>query len=249
MDDTAVKAMEDIVIRSVKFEHDGKMFARDKDGWIQRILFEPQCECIDLHTLTGLVDFIRDNIDKLDLKKHFLVVKSPTEVYLTSSLFGETRQRDRVVFVRVDEKMQNYQFGRYQTVEEFIISLTSLFEESPDRERVIKFVSKVSGGSNFSLSDDGVTQIVDVKKGVSGALTEQESAPKIVELKPFRTFRDIEQPTSSFLLRLKLINEESQIVGACLYEADGGRWRNAAIKSIQSFLEENLKEQGITVVA
>jgi hypothetical protein len=131
-------------------------------------------------------------------------------------------------------------------VEEFIIALTSLFEDSPDRERMVKFVSRVHGGETFTLSDDGVTQIAEVRKSASGAVTEKETAPKIVELQPFRTFRDIGQPKSSFLLRLRL---DDKIVEACLFEADGGRWRNAAIKAIQTFLEENLKDQGITVIA
>jgi hypothetical protein len=84
---------------------------------------------------------------------------------------------------------------------------------------------------------------------VSGALTSKETAPKIVNLKPYRTFRDVEQPVSSFLFRMKLVDEERKIVGCCLYEADGGRWRNTAVKTIQEFLVENLAETGIAVIA
>jgi hypothetical protein len=29
---------------------------------------------------------------------------------------------------------------------------------------------------------------------------------------------------------------------ACLYEADGGAWRNKAMKNIRDYLEEKLKE-------
>jgi len=249
MDRTAVEAMEEIVARSVKIDVDGKTFARDKNGSFQRVLHEPGAETITIHTLTGLVDFVRANVDKLDLKKHLAVVKSPTEVFLMSALSGERRKRDEIIHVLVDEKMRTYDFGRYQQVEEFIISLTSLFEESPDREKVIKFVSRVHGGTGFTLADDGVAQVAEVTKGVSGALTDKETAPKIVNLKPYRTFRDIDQPESCFLLRLKLIDEENKIVGACLFEADGGRWRNTAIKGIQEFLEKNLTKEGITVIA
>ncbi|MDR2485546.1 MAG: hypothetical protein LBD55_09130 [Treponema sp.] len=249
MDRTAVEAMEAIVGRSMKIEVDGKIFARDGRESFQRVLYEPEPETVTIHTLTGLVDFVRANVDKLDFKKHLAVVKSPTEVFLLSALSGEGRKRDEIIHIEVDDKMRNYTFGQYQEIEGFIISLTSLFEDSPDREKVIKFVSRVHGGTGFTLSDDGVSQIAEVSKGVSGALTENETAPKIVSLKPFRTFRDIDQPESSFLLRLKLVDEERKIVGACLYEADGGRWRNAAIKGIQEFLEKNLAKEEITVIA
>jgi hypothetical protein len=249
MDRTAVEAMEGIVGRSMKIEVDGKTFARDEDGSFQRVLYEPKAETITIHTLTGFVDYVRANVDKLDFKNHLAVVKSPVEVLFLSALSGECRQRDEIVHVVVDDKMRNYGFGQYQVIEEFIISLTSLFEDSPDRERVIKFVSRVTGGGSFTLSDDGVSQIVEAKKNISGAITGNETAPKIVNLKPFRTFRDIDQPESSFLLRLKLIDEDNKVVGACLHEADGGRWRNTAIKTIQEFLEKNLTKEGITVIA
>jgi len=249
MDKTAVEAMEEIVGRSMKIEADGKIFARDKNGNFNRVLFEPEPDSIEIHTLTGLIDFVRANVDKLDLKKHLAVVRSPIEVLLVSALSGENRSRSLIVSVDVDEKMRTFDFGCYLSIEEFIIRLTSLFEETPDREKVIKFVSRITGGGTFTLADDGVSQNVEVKQGVSGALTANETAPKIVNLRPFRTFRDIGQPESQFLLRVKLIDETQRIVGAALFEADGGRWRNTAIKGIQEYLEKNLTKDGITVIA
>lgn len=249
MDRTAVEAMEEIVGRSMKIEVDGKVFARDKNGNFQRVLYEPEADSLGIHTLTGLIDFIRANVDKLDFKKHLAVVKSPIEVLLVSALFGENRVRDLIVSVDVDEKMRTFDFGRYLPIEEFIINLTSLFEETADREKVIKFVSRITGGGTFTLADDGVSQNVEVKNSISGALTANETAPKIVNLRPFRTFRDIDQPESQFLLRIKLVDETQKIVGAALFEADGGRWRNTAIKGIQEFLEKNLTKDGITVIA
>jgi hypothetical protein len=249
MDNSAVKAMEDLVGRSIKIEVDGKIFARDSRGDFQRLLHEPAVGKITIHTLTGFIDFVKSNVDKWDFTKHFAAVASPTGVILYSAISGESRNRDEVVHVTVDEHLKTYRFGQYQEIEEFIISLESLFEESSDREKLIKFVSRVHGGTGFTLSDDGVSQIAEVSKGVSGALTSKETAPKIVELRPYRAFRDVEQPVSKFLFRMKLVDEDRKIVGACLYEADGGRWRNAAVKTIQDFLVENLEETGITVIA
>ncbi|MDR0602474.1 MAG: hypothetical protein LBG42_08855 [Treponema sp.] len=228
---------------------DGQKFGRDANGNIKPIFYEPRPDKIGLHTLTGFVDYFKANVDKLELKNHIIVVENPGEVSLYSALNGKDKDRDLISVVSLDKGLQTYQFGQYEQVESFVVHLNSLFEDSKDRERLIKFVSSVTGGAQFELADDGVTQIAAVKKGVSGALTQNESAPKIVALKPYRTFRDVEQPTSDFLLRLKLIDTEEHIVGVCLYEADGGRWRNTAVQTIKDFLKKELGELEVAIIA
>ncbi|MDR1046629.1 MAG: hypothetical protein LBL64_02560 [Treponema sp.] len=202
-----------------------------------------------MHTLTGFVDYIKANVDALELKNHVIVVENPGEASLYSAITGRDRKRDLVAVAALDKGLQSYRFGQYQQVEEFVISLNSLFEESMDREKVINYVSRVKGGTGFTLDDDGVTQVAEVSRGVSGALTEKESAPKIVGLKPYRTFRDIDQPVSNFLMRLKLIDTESHIVGVCLYEADGGRWRDTVVQTIKEFLNKELADLGVAIIA
>jgi hypothetical protein len=249
LDGESVKTLERIIGQSIFVDVDGKKFGRDVNGNIKPIFYEPRPEKIELHTLTGLVDYIKANVDALELKDHIIVVENPSEVSLYSAMFGKDRKRDLVAVAALDKGLQSYHFGQYQQVEEFVISLNSLFEESMDREKVIRYVSKVKGGTGFALDDDGVTQVAEVTKGVSGALTGKESAPKIVGLKPYRTFRDIDQPVSEFLMRLKLIDTDEHIVGVCLYEADGGRWRNTAVQTIKEFLNKELAALEVAIIA
>jgi hypothetical protein len=249
LDGESVKTLERIIGQSIFTDVDGQKFGRDVNGNIKPIFYEPRPEKIDLHTLTGLVDYIKANVDALELKNHIIVVENPGEVSLYSAMFGKDRKRDLVAVAALDKGLQSYRFGQYQQVEEFIISLNSLFEESKDREKVINYVSRVKGGTGFTLADDGVTQVAEVTKGISGAITEKESAPKIVGLKPYRTFRDIEQPVSEFLMRLRLIDTDEHIVGVCLYEADGGRWRNTAVQTIKEFLNKELADLGVAIIA
>jgi hypothetical protein len=249
VDGESVKTLERIIGQSIFFDVDGEKFGRDANGNIKPIFYEPRPDKIDLHTLTGLVDYIKANVDDLELRAHIIVVENPGEVSLYSAVAGRDRMRDLVAVATLDKGLRSYQFGQYQQVEEFIISLNSLFEESEDREKVVRYVSKVHGGTAFSLADDGVTQVAEVSKGISGALTAKETAPKIVNLKPYRTFRDIEQPASEFLMRLKLIDTDDHIVGVCLYEADGGRWRNTAVKTIKEFLNKELADLGVAIIA
>ena len=58
-----------------------------------------------------------------------------------------------------------------------------------------------------------------------------------IPLSPFRTFTEVEQPESEFILRL----DEDGRVG--LIEADGGRWKLTAKASIAAYFEEALKEE------
>jgi len=66
-----------------------------------------------------------------------------------------------------------------------------------------------------------------------------------VMLTPYRTFLEVEQPTSEFLLRL---NDEGEVG---LFEADGGMWALTAKDRIAAYFEEklcDLIESGCVVV-
>ena len=57
-----------------------------------------------------------------------------------------------------------------------------------------------------------------------------------VPLRPFRTFQEVEQPESEFLLRM---DEEGNIG---LFEADGGMWKLTARQTVKAFLEAKLAD-------
>ena len=80
-----------------------------------------------------------------------------------------------------------------------------------------------------------MSQTITAKKGVSLMTTEQVK-PRL-SLQPFRTFREIPQPESEFILRL----DDTGRVG--LFEADGGIWKIEAKCQIQGFLEGELEKE------
>lgn len=59
----------------------------------------------------------------------------------------------------------------------------------------------------------------------------------IVKLKPYRTFYEVEQPESEFLLRLS----DDGKVG--FFEADGGMWEMTARRTIKEYLEKALEKE------
>ena len=219
---------------------------RDQQGreWVSkglsRLLYEPKPAAVTVSTLSGFVRYIEANIDGIPLDEMMTIVKSHREVLLVSRLTGEKIERAFYIEARVDPELEEFRFAQYSSVESFVIALRSQFEPSKDRDSLVSYVSKVSGGSTFDLSDDGVSQAASTKKGVSGAVTEKGFTPGIVKLRPFRSFRDVAQVESEFLLRLKLIDTEQSIVGCALFEADGGRWRNEAMEAVLDYLRSAL---------
>ena len=99
---------------------------------------------------------------------------------------------------------------------------------------LLDILSRISKESNVTSKDNGVSQSVEARQGI--ALKENIPVRPRVPLRPFRTFQEVEQPESEFLLRL---NEEGSIG---LFEADGGMWKLAARQTIKAFLEDKLAD-------
>lgn len=124
-----------------------------------------------------------------------------------------------------------------------IIELRSRFIPTEDSEYLLSLISRISSDQGVKTEDNGVSQTVVVKKGVS--LAENEQVKPRLTLKPFRTFREVPQPESEFVLRV----DENRGIG--LFEADGGMWKMEAKDSIKAYFEKELHdfvENGSVVV-
>ena len=123
----------------------------------------------------------------------------------------------------------------YRTQQEAIIELRSRFLPTNDVGYLLDLISSINNEEGVKSDDNGVTQTVTAKKGVS--LMQNVVIKPRVELQPFRTFREIPQPVSEFILRL----DENGRVG--LFEADGGVWKMEAKDSIMKYLSDGLREE------
>lgn len=240
----AIEKIESLVRDSFIVRVDGKTYsARD----LNPVLYEPKAKAVCVATLTGFVDFVERNIDELDLINSYIaVIDSPQSVALCSTLLDQQREREILLTASLDSNMKTFPFGTFMPQEEFIIKLHSLFEkkEGDDFDYVALMVSKAVKADTADTNDDGITQHVTVKRGISGALKEKGEIKPIVRLSPYRTFREIVQPESQFLLRIKTSNNGE--VQAALFEADGGVWRNDARLRIAAYLKEHIK---VSVIA
>ena len=241
MDRSAIEKIVELRDDGATKEIDGLTFAR---GAMNPVFFAPRPDPIQISTLTGLVDYLEKNTDEIRKPELMLHVEDVKMVSLVSKLCGINRKRDVFATATVDEKLQEYPFGRYLVVEEFVIRLRSMFMSTPDLEKVIAYTSNLSSGTTIESLDDGISQRATIRTGVSGAIKKNETAPIIVTLKPFRTFRELEQIQSEFLFRIK-VDEEGKNPECALFEADGGKWRNDTVIAIKDWLEINIKDIAI----
>lgn len=193
----------------------------------------PRPDVIELNTLTGLVEYIKSNIDLLGGRKYMIHIASPTEVKFISSLYGNDIRRD--ILAIVNPLLPNINFDRYIRAEEFNIMLQSSFVKNNDRDLLLKFSGNIQENTNRKTQDDGVTQVVEMKTGVT--TISNVIVPNPVTLAPYRTFSEIEQVESDFIFRVK----EGPL--CAIFEADGGAWRNKVMKRIKDYLREQLGDE------
>ena len=200
---------------------------------------EAKASVLTVSTLTGLVDYIKSDLDKLP-EKLLIQVISPREVALYSPLNAD---REREQYISAEAILpDNVVYDRFIGTEQFNIMLQSAFVDVGTKSALLKYTGLIQDEAVKTIGDDGVSQQVTVKTGV--ASVGQAIVPNPVELAPYRTFPEVEQPISKFIFRMQ------EGPRAALYEADGGAWRDKAILSIKEYLQEELKElENIEIIA
>ena len=198
----------------------------------------PLPDLLELRSLTALLRYISENRDELSLAECALHVESPVRVALVGALSGgHHRQRSTYVRANAHPAAADFGFGRFHDLESFNIRLQSLFTDDGQRDAVIRLVGNIKSEQVRHQSDDGRTQTVEARTGIATMAT--VNVPNPVLLAPYRTFLEVSQPLSLFVLRLR---EGSGGVQAALFEADGGAWRHAAMASVRGYLEAALAD-------
>lgn len=201
---------------------------------------------ITVNTLTGLRDYIKRDLDA-KCSDAFIHVEGHNKVSLVTGLFGEfEHQRSTLIEAVTSGTLeQNFGFGAFWPIPEFIIGLQAYFAETKDRETILQLVSSIKAGQSQQYLDNGYSQEVAAKRGTS-SLIENTKVPNPVTLKPYRTFLEVEQPESSFVFRLRP-GTEGQPPQCGLFEASGGAWKLDAILKVKQWLEA--QDLGVAIIA
>lgn len=187
---------------------------------------------INLTGLDSVCKMVRNEAADLFPEDQILIqVADYRTVKVFTTLDGEM---DRYSLYTCEADTPRVSSNGFMPHEEAVVQLRSLYIPNEDLTYLLKLLSGISTESKVTSNDNGVSQTVEAKSGV--ALTASVEVRPYVNLQPFRTFLEVTQPESMFLLRLK----EGGNVG--LFEADGGVWKLEATRNIAGYFEEQLKD-------
>lgn len=184
---------------------------------------------ISMSSLDSAVKLIKNEINRLNTKI-FVHVENARHIKIFTT-YDKDFSRNYLYSVECDTPMFKEGFRPQQTA---LIELRSKFIENEGSQYLLGLLSKITNENSVSSTDNGVTQTVEAKQGI--ALAAKVAVKPRIELVPFRTFLEVKQPSSEFLLRLS----EGGDIG--LFEADGGMWQLEAKKNIKEYFEEELVE-------
>ncbi|HEX7330366.1 MAG TPA: hypothetical protein VF290_02635 [Pyrinomonadaceae bacterium] len=236
----------DAAVQAIKDSEQTQIITIGDTEFTSRIVYEPPRDpvpaTLKLNTLTGIVEYINNGADGVKEDEIGLMVHVVNErqVDVLSGTFGRFDQRAVYASSSADAVLSktDFQFGQFYECEAFVIKLLSLFEDFEGRTAVLKIVGNIKEENVRQASDDGVTQTVTARSGI--ARVEEVSVPNPVYLAPYRTFREVTQPLSPFVLRMKQ-GREGGLPTVALFEADGGKWKLDAIAFIRDYLREKIE--------
>lgn len=221
-------------------EIDGKTYT---DGRLHRInpnrLQSP--EALPFHTLTGIVDFLQSD----NCRNGFVGNGDAPSIHVVNynhvRIIGNIDvDSDNVRFNYAKAILDNPQFGfgRFMGLEDFIVSLQSQFIHTEQIDDIIGMLGSLANEQVVENKDDGFSQSINIRTGITTKSRVKIKNP--LKLKPYRTFREIDQPSSNCILRLKKNNDG---LFAGLWEADGDQWKLEAIGGIKAFFEKTVSAE------
>ena len=214
------------------FQIDGETYSTEKLYPVEEPLYYP--ERLTVHSLDAIVKLLRAELDDYLTGGNsaplplFVRIDGPRQV----SVFSRMDDRCKRDYLYVAECNDSDFREGWRNQQEAIIELRSRFLPTDDTAYLLDLISRINTEEGVKSEDNGVSQTVVAKKGVT--LQQTELVKPRVSLRPFRCFREVAQPESEFILRL----DEDGRVG--LFEADGGIWKMEAKDNILNYFCQNL---------
>ena len=209
-------------------EVDGSVYSNQELIHIQDK--KPMPICIDLTGLDSICKMVRNEAEHVGLQI-FIQVKDYKSVVVFTSLDAD---EDRLYLYKCIADTPAVTTDRFMPYEKAVIELRSLYIPNEGTQYLLQLLSSISNESKVTSTDNGVTQQVEARSGI--ALNSMVKIEPRVTLQPFRTYIEVEQPASEFLLR---INERGEIG---FFPADGGVWKLEATRNVAAYFEYALKD-------
>ena len=192
-------------------------------------------EPLGVNTLSGFIDAVGMCLDGHTADDSFIHVEDEVTAALVSVDTDDWNRRASHVTARCDTT-HHFAFNQYHDPEAFVIALQVNFTAAGDRDKLVKLCQSLASENVATAEDDGISQTAIVRKGA--ALKASAKIDPRVALAPYRTFREVSQPVSDFLFRLK--SREGQPPLCALFEADGGQWKIDAAEAVRAYIAGKL---------
>lgn len=223
---------------------DGNMYSFHQ-GRVEQI--RPQVDvpaALSLNSLDALVKLVEtEGLSFYTGAPLYITVPSPTAVTCFLQPSPSLREIRLTLYDVTATDIPGWAEKVTLSFEEAMIALRTRFQDTTDTPYVLKLLSEITTGAKMTLNDNGIATTVVTKKGID--LQSSEVIRPIVTLRPYRTFQEVEQPASQFLIR---VSDK----GISFVEADGGMWKLEAKQTIVKHLEAKLEshiEAGSVVLA
>ncbi len=209
----------------------------------QPIVFNPRQGLLKLHTLASLDDYLKHNPENIDLSKQIIHVTDHKTVKVFEAFSGAHRVRTQVIHCEIPTR-PSFNFDQFYNPEDFIIKLMTNFVPTDNLNKLLAIIGNLQCNKVQNYEDDGITQQATVKSGI--ALSAIAVIENPVILKPFRTFTEVEQPESPYVLRLSGGDEKKKPTCA-LFDSGGDVWKLQCIHAISKWIKE--RTQSFLVLA
>lgn len=240
---TAIEQIKELAVAGVKAETkeiDGRVYlvGTKTDGTpiyreIEKEDDTRYPETMEVNTLNALIAYIRAGIANGEIKdKLYINVESPTKVSVTTPV-NEYGKRKVIACAR-RYSLNGFSFGSNYDFESFVVALRSKFVDDNGIKELLSILKTITSSNEIVNEDNGIVQSVVAKQGTKLGATKVSPT---WELRPFRTFTEVAQPESLFLLRL--VNRGDETAYA-LHETDGGEWAIRAMTEIRDYIADAL---------
>lgn len=242
MDDSFIREIRQGALPATTLSLGGVEHLVVPPGWTEIKKAHPAVEPLKVGTLAGLVDYVKaaNSARSDDTGRIIIHIESPSCVKVRSVIEDESTDFRRLCYCVASLDMVGVPAGQGQWMEAeaFMVALLTGFETTSDREELAVLIGSIRESSVREVVDDTVSQEVKTGRGIHLVGATKVKNPWV--LAPYRTFRDVDQPTSPLLLRLA--GKEGEGKPKCaLFECDGGEWKLEAIRRIKGFLARELR--------
>lgn len=231
--ETIEKIEEMSKLENKTIEVDGKVYSLKELHEVKPK--RPTLQSLESKSLNGFIEYVKHMIaNHNDTERPLPVIILITEngVRAKTGLINGL-ERDTIAEAMPSSIYVNY--GRYNSLEETIIALQTKFIKTEVVDKLLETLKCMVIDNTVSVEDDGVSQRVTVANG-AGIRSEIKLSP-IVRLKPYTTFRELDQPDRLFLLR---VNKSGDIA---LFEADGDCYKQTIIDITRNYLISAFEEE------